>query len=160
MARVAAIDDIIGYRFNREELRNEAFLAAGASVSRKSVQGPVEGNKRLALVGDAVWRLVLLDQWYPRGSDTGEGSSYPLYCSYKGIEEGDTITRRHGSNRKMKEIAEAWGFQTFITENPCQDHPMPQTLASTVEAIVGAVWFDSEKNFETVRNVVERLQSD
>jgi dsRNA-specific ribonuclease len=83
-----------------------------------------------------------------------------LYCSYKGIEEGDTITRRHGSNRKMKEIAEAWGFQTFITENPCQDHPMPQTLASTVEAIVGAVWFDSEKNFEAVRNIVERLQSD
>jgi ribonuclease-3 len=160
MARVEAIDDIIGYHFNRKELRNEAFLAAGASVSQKAVQGPVEGNKRLALVGDAVWRLVLLDQWYPRGSDTGEGSSYPFVLLLQGIEEGDAITRRHGSNRKMKEIAEAWGLQKFITENPCQDHPMPRTLASTVEAIVGAVWFDSEKNFEAVRNVMEHLQSD
>jgi ribonuclease-3 len=72
MTNTAAIDDIIGYHFNRETLRNEALLAAGASVSRKDVQGPVQGNKRLALVGDAVWRLVLLDGWYPEGSNIGE----------------------------------------------------------------------------------------
>lgn len=93
MARIAAIDDIIGYHFNRDELRNEAFLAAGASVSRKSVQGPVEGNKRLALVGDAVWRLVLLDQWYPRGSDIGEKSSRPFVL----LLQGNRRRRRHYS---------------------------------------------------------------
>jgi ribonuclease-3 len=72
MNNTAAIDDIIGYHFNREALRNEALLAAGASVSRKDVQGPVEGNKRLALVGDAVWKLVLLDGWYSQPSNIGK----------------------------------------------------------------------------------------
>jgi ribonuclease-3 len=72
MSNIAAIDDIIGYHFNGETLRNEALLAAGASVSRKDVQGPVEGNKRLALVGDAVWRLVLLDGWYSKPSNIGK----------------------------------------------------------------------------------------
>jgi ribonuclease-3 len=81
------------------------------------------------------------------------------YSSHKNIEEGDAITRRHGSNQKMKEIAEACGISEVITENPGQHSPMPQTLAATVEAVIGAVWFDSERNFKVVQDVMEHLQS-
>jgi dsRNA-specific ribonuclease len=33
-------------------------------------------------------------------------------------------------------------------------------LASTVEAIIGAVWFDSNKDFEVVRRVVKDIYGD
>jgi ribonuclease-3 len=59
----------------------------------------------------------------------------------------------------MKEIAEACRIPQFITENPCQHNPMPQTLATTVEAIIGAVWFDSKRNFKVVQDVMEHLRS-
>jgi dsRNA-specific ribonuclease len=35
--------------------------------------------------------------------------------------------------------------------------PYPYLLL--VEAIMGAVWFDSEKSFEAVQNVMEHLQA-
>ncbi|KAK4150027.1 hypothetical protein C8A00DRAFT_18378, partial [Chaetomidium leptoderma] len=65
----------INYRFKSEELRNEATLAAGASVSDVNVHGSAQGNKDLALIGDALIRLVIVDQGYTEGATTGEEHS-------------------------------------------------------------------------------------
>jgi len=48
-------------------------LAAGASIARKDVHGPADGNKRLALVGDAALQMAILDSWYSTGSSIGSG---------------------------------------------------------------------------------------
>ena len=68
----ASISDIINYQFRSERLRNEATLAAGASVSDVNIDGIAQGNKSLALIGDAIIRLVIVDQCYGEGVDTGE----------------------------------------------------------------------------------------
>jgi ribonuclease-3 len=70
-----SVDDIINYHFRNEELRYEATLAAGASVSDVNIHGPVQGNKDLALIGDALIRLVIDDQGYAEGATTGEEHS-------------------------------------------------------------------------------------
>ena len=45
-----------------------------------------------------------------------------------------------------------------VVKNPCQQGDVPQTiLASTVEAILGAVWFDSNKDIKKVEQVIEAL---
>lgn len=49
-----AVENIIDHHFTGPGLIEEAMQAAGASDR--------EGNKRLALVGDAVLRLVILDE--------------------------------------------------------------------------------------------------
>jgi hypothetical protein len=47
-----------------------------------------------------------------------------------------------------------------VIKNPCQGEEVSRTtMASTVEALVGAVWLDSGRNFEQVREVMERLGS-
>lgn len=71
-----AAESIIDYHFASPELLEEALQAAGASVSEKSVSGDREGNKRLALVGDTLLRLVILDNWYPGGTSTGKIDLY------------------------------------------------------------------------------------
>lgn len=65
----------IGYVFDSKDLLEEALLAAGASTSSKEIDGLKQGNKRRALVGDAVLRLVVLDEWYPSCTATGKVQS-------------------------------------------------------------------------------------
>lgn len=66
------------YSFKNAGLLEEAFLADGATESRHDVHGPKAGNKRLALIGDAVLRLSVLDEWFPGG-----GSTSNLFVTYR-----------------------------------------------------------------------------
>jgi len=143
MAHFESVQVKLGYDFIDSNLLNEAFIAAGAPVSRSDVKGPTQGNKRLALVGDAVLRLCILDEWYPTGAD---------------IETGDNLVRDFGTNENLKRIANEWNFTEPLEENPHQKGKMPKTtLASTVEAVIGAVWIDSQKDVVTVQHLLKKL---
>ncbi|KAF1953264.1 hypothetical protein CC80DRAFT_420645, partial [Byssothecium circinans] len=56
--------------FLNRDLLNKALLAVGASVLSKDIQGDVEGNKRLALLGDSVLQEAVLELWYSSGKST------------------------------------------------------------------------------------------
>jgi hypothetical protein len=58
------LDKIIPFSFNDTDLCWETVQGKGAA-------GFAEGNKRLALLGDALLRTQLLRQWYPTGETTG-----------------------------------------------------------------------------------------
>lgn len=46
----------------------------------------------------------------------------------------------------------------LVVRNPCQQHSVPKTtLASSMEAIIGAVWIDSGKSLEQVLKVMQSL---
>jgi ribonuclease III len=75
MQEQQSIERIISYSFTKPQLLEEAFQAAGVSVSAKGIKGNKEGNKRLALVGDALIHLLILDKWYLYEADTGKSSS-------------------------------------------------------------------------------------
>jgi ribonuclease-3 len=60
------------YTFHGTHLLEEAFIADGAVKSRNDLDGPPSGNKRLALIGDAVIRLSVLEEWFLSGGTTGE----------------------------------------------------------------------------------------
>ncbi|KFY31786.1 hypothetical protein V493_00794 [Pseudogymnoascus sp. VKM F-4281 (FW-2241)] len=143
MERQSDVERIIKYHFTRPQIFEEAFEAAGVSEVNKGVTGQRHGNKRLALVGDALIRLAILDRWFPSGAST---------------EEGNNLVRDLASNNALKNVVEQDGLAKFVVKNPCQkDKPQRTTLASTTEAIVGAVWYDCGKDFETVRDVVHTL---
>lgn len=72
MRDLQSFQDYLHYSFKNATLLEEAFIAAGAVISRHDVDGPKAGNKRLALVGDAVLRLCVLDEWFPKGESTGK----------------------------------------------------------------------------------------
>lgn len=68
MATHDEIQDITQYRFISHALLDEATLAAGAPVSSEQVEGNAEGNKPLALIGDALIRLDVAARSYARGA--------------------------------------------------------------------------------------------
>jgi ribonuclease-3 len=64
-----------------------------------------------------------------------------------------------GSNVSLVRIGHEHGLDKFVQKNPCQGEDVSQTtMASTVEALLGAAWLDSGRNFEEVRAVMERLE--
>ena len=70
------------YAFKDRSLPKEALLAAGASTCRKNVEGDPRGNKRLALIGDALIRLELVDQWHTTGASPGMNNSTDTMRQY------------------------------------------------------------------------------
>jgi ribonuclease-3 len=60
--------DIVDYQFSDPILLKEALEVAGACNQPGGVTGDREGNKKLALLGDAVIRLLILDRWYEESS--------------------------------------------------------------------------------------------
>jgi ribonuclease-3 len=71
MAYYESLETQLKYSFHDVHLLEEAFIAAGAVKSRPDIEGDVSGNKRLALIGDAVLRLSVLEEWFPSGDSTG-----------------------------------------------------------------------------------------
>lgn len=70
-----AVEAIIGYQFNDPSLLTEALQASGSPVRSAGTRAIPDGNKRLALLGDTVLKLALLDHWYEAGHPRGSSNS-------------------------------------------------------------------------------------
>ncbi|KAK5130379.1 hypothetical protein LTR08_002171 [Meristemomyces frigidus] len=132
----ALIERLAGYRFRNENILLEAIDTTGLRVA--------QSNQRLALLGDATVKQVLLDEWYPSGSSKGTGN---------------TIISTVGSNDNLATVARNCGLHTCVITHPGHRGAVSQgTLATMVEAIIGAVYVDSDKNMTAVRAVMSALE--
>jgi len=152
---VEALSDLLHYKFSNLSLLSEAFEAAGS--------GPApQGSKRLAHVGDGVLRLVLYLDGYGRSACTGNFYSFlfPSILTNIPLLIGD-IARFHDHNACNANLAMqgfARGLHTFIRLNPSALGLVPDKLmATTMEAIIGAVFLDSNQNMDIARNVIVEL---
>ncbi|KAF2278992.1 ribonuclease III [Westerdykella ornata] len=137
------VESILHYRFSNHDLLDEALLAAGTTVSRRDIQGNPQGNKRLALLGDSIIKEVILEHWYLSGETTEEGTNEVINLA---------------KNTKLSQVAHESGLVEYVIKNPCQQGQVGQrTAASTVEALVGAVYLDCGEDISTVENVLEAI---
>jgi ribonuclease-3 len=61
-------------------------------------------------------------------------------------------------NSKLSQVARESGLANYVIKNPCQQGDVPQeTAASTLEALVGAVYLDCEKDSATVKRVLKAI---
>ncbi|EHK50582.1 hypothetical protein TRIATDRAFT_83455 [Trichoderma atroviride IMI 206040] len=130
------IQSILQYHFKDPALLKEA-LHAGSSTSSTSRQGGREHeNKALAMIGDAVLRLVVVD-------DGIVGGKTRQSCHQIWVAET--------SNPALSTIFVKWKIIRFVRLPPEHTTIVSQTTAaSTIEALVGAVWIDSDRDFDTV----------
>ncbi|KAI6910282.1 hypothetical protein KC318_g3321 [Hortaea werneckii] len=125
------IQDLAGYRFKDENVLLDALDTTGLRVQ--------QSNQRLALLGDAILKFIILDDWYPTGA-------------------GNDHVSRIGSNANLAAAARLHGIGACVLTNPGRRGPVSQaTLSTMVEAIIGAVYLDSEKDFGAVHTFMEAL---
>ncbi|KAL8682243.1 MAG: hypothetical protein Q9186_001702 [Xanthomendoza sp. 1 TL-2023] len=140
---VDGVEAIIGYNFDDRFLLWEALQAAGSFVSLAGGAGNRKipnGNKRLAVLGDTVLQLVLVEVWYASGQERGAF---------------DQLRQRIGSNNNLNSIGIDARLDAFVERAGGTTAVSPVTMTATVEAILGAVYLDS--NMESVRAVMQAL---
>ncbi|QDS72453.1 hypothetical protein FKW77_009561 [Venturia effusa] len=127
-AKIAQAEAAIDYIFQDANIIWEALQAPGSNVVRSGARQIPNGNKHLAVVGDAVLKLLVNVENYEQGLTRGEGNR-----RLQAIEGNSNFVR----------IANLHGFDKFINANPGHCGELgARTLADTVEAIIGAVYLD------------------
>lgn len=127
-ARIETCQRIIGYRFKNQRYIREALTIHGSL------------HKRLALVGDRAADLQLVARWYDN-KDHLERYQWTL------------MKAALLNNKRLAEV----GLRLRIHEctlSPCDNSA---SMATTIEAILGAVWYDSSHDFVVVSSLVDRL---
>ncbi|KAK4955650.1 hypothetical protein LTR10_006589 [Elasticomyces elasticus] len=87
-------------------------------------------NRRLA--------LILIDNWYPSGAKNGRASS---------------ILTEVASNASLAAVANRIGIRQFVKTD--QSTVSGYTLATTIEAIVGAAYLDSDVDWTVAKEVMD-----
>lgn len=137
-----ALEQRIGYKFRNPLLLAEALTHPSLGHETQRVHFD---NQRLEFLGDAVLQLVITEQLYRMFPDFSEGQLTKLRCRLVS-REGLKIHARNldlGDYIMMGKGEEASGGRARSS-----------TLADTFEALVGAMYLDS--NLDTVRTFILR----
>ncbi|KAJ5941932.1 hypothetical protein N7516_002100 [Penicillium verrucosum] len=118
---------------------NDALLREALQVS-SGFNG--DGNKKLALIGDTILDLVIVTLGCDKNKTRGEISI--------------TIQQR-ASNAYLADQGFIHGIDKFIVKNPCQCKIMPNVMATTMEAIIGAVYLDCNQQIQPCIDVMTAL---
>ncbi len=110
--------------------------------------GEIKDNERLEFLGDAILTFVSGEYLYQRHPDMGE----------------DEMTRRRSALVNEKQLAKfatkvGLDFRMRLGQGAIQDggYQNPNLLSSTLEAVIGAYYLDSDRNLEIVRPLIEEL---
>ncbi|CAD6593755.1 MAG: hypothetical protein ASARMPRED_007912 [Alectoria sarmentosa] len=141
MYSIHGVENIIDYQFTNTGMIWEALQAAGSPVYVIGNRRLVDGNKRLAVLGDKVLDLALAEAWH-------EGDDARVRF--------DQIRQQVAGNPNLDRIGRATGLVAFVIHSPSSLGVVSRiTMSATVEAILGAVYLDSDMN--TVRRVMTTL---
>lgn len=152
---------IIGYHPQKpqEFYLWEALQVAGSGHTRIVGRSAYDGNKRLAIVGDTAMALALARPWYKKDETLGLSSCrHRIFHVLTAKGDWDSQRQRLLSNNNLARVARESGLVDCMVVNPRNPVQASTKLAAAlVEAIVGAVWIDSDESIDAVRQVMETL---
>ncbi|KAJ5154994.1 uncharacterized protein N7500_010433 [Penicillium coprophilum] len=124
-----------------------SYHVTNRSLIREALQGSALSNpagKILSLSGDAILRHILVDQGRDRN---------------KSPEEIQNVITIVASNNNLWNRGIAIGLDPFLVRHPGQQGiPVGKNvMANSMEAIIGAVYYDSDRNLEDCERVMAIL---
>ncbi len=142
------LQEAIGYQFNNKALLEQALTRKSAIHSNMQDQDHKIGdNQRLEFLGDKVLGLAISDilmEYRPRDK----------------VGELTIMTAELVSNKgPLVDIARHLQLGKFLIMGPGEEQKdkgreNPHTLASSMEAIIGAIFLDSKRDYELVQVLV------
>ncbi len=129
--KLRKIQDFIGYRF-----KNEDYLVQSLTTPRLANETGELSYEYLETLGDAVIKLVFILKLYKQGiQDPGK------ITKIKALLESDNT---------LKIVANRINLQNFIFKSGNQQIKGTRILADVFEALSGAIFLDSNHNFNLV----------
>ena len=162
--RVTKLNDaqrIIGYNFMDSSILWEALQAPGSRPFAADGRDFSNGNKRLALLGDAVLKTNLLGTWYESDQSIGECPELEICTNTKAnilSGGGNNYVTAIGNNNNLAHVGRQHGLDGCVHNHPAAGNMVSNgTMAQTVEALIGAVWLDSNTSLIMVNAVMSTL---
>lgn len=158
---ITNVETILGYHFTDCNWLWEALQAPGSGVSIAGTRRIYDGNKRLALKGDAAIKNVIITDWFTTSLPRGRNPLAPhprifQLLTSRQIAVADNILQTQVSNNNLQRMCTEHGLERYINLNPSsRGYISPRTRYDTMEAILGAVAEDGGD--EVLRAVMRRL---
>lgn len=145
--RVGHIEVRTGYNFKNKLLCIEALKRTGKAspLFYKGASVVLDRNNRLALLGDRVLSLALCEIWFHSGHSTGN------YNVMNKLTETRAALNITGRAMKL--------HQDILLHSSTPESSNDQ-VAETFEAIIGAIYVDSDHSVPTVKEVLNNLGLD
>lgn len=144
-------EQIIGVEFSDLRLLQVSLTAAGAELMN------YDGNRKLALVGQDVMRLVISDAGYEQPLSRGK---YNLACRRRcakfDVEKLRIMQCLVESKVWRAAVADKIGIVRYLKLCEKSGPPSITVKSYAISAIIGAVWKDS-RSLETVKKVMDRI---
>ncbi|KAI9047765.1 hypothetical protein LZ554_008475 [Drepanopeziza brunnea f. sp. 'monogermtubi'] len=139
------LERMLGYVFKDPKLLQEALQSAGNGVTKIGDNQILDGNKRLAMLGDGILSTVILCNWYHRRDSTrctGSRDMAQLAC-----------------NRHLVQCGRNCGLEKYINKHRSfvDGKVPPVTMSAAVEALIGAVFLDSGKRHDAAELAMKGL---
>lgn len=143
LAQKTHVENVLQYLFKRPELLREAmYCFKGVPARLPSGQVLIEANYQLAQVGDSILRMTLIDYWFEH--------------ERKSIGTTEACLQRLIPDRNLTIVAQMHGISALLHKYGGAGTGK-KGIPTTVEAIIGAVWYDSGKDVLTMRNILSIL---
>lgn len=140
---VTLLESITDYTFIDRNIAIEALNIAGSGTTTSGTRTFINGNKRLAVLGDRVAEQILCDAWYETDMTEEE------YTSARLLYTSDAVFSHVGMTSGL--------FRCMMMHPLNPVSPSQKIVSTLVEAVFGAVWLDSGRNDEAVRKVIGKL---
>ena len=135
-ARMHELESALGYTF--KDIRNLANAMCGIKIFRPGSGTNAKDyyNSSLATVGDSILSAILSEELFRRGLYMGE-----ITQMKSSMEQNDTLLN---ISDKMDLKRYVFNVHGFFPDLPTQDRPPYAKHNQYLEAIIGAVFFDSD----------------
>ncbi|KAI1757214.1 ribonuclease III domain-containing protein [Xylaria castorea] len=141
-SKIYMAQQILNYKFQNENLLWEALQAPGSNIAELDGRKLTQGNKSLASIGDAIITLVIRCDCHRMDRNIGETSE---------------SLQRLVNNYQLAFKCDETGLKACINNNQCQRGVVsPRTLADTLEAVIGAIYLDSD--IDNAKLAIQSLQ--
>ena len=141
--QVSRCEGIIGYTFTDKRQCVKALITyPNPLLETARFSGK---NDRFAILGDRILDHYFCQNWYETGLSCGNGDESCSWGQFCSCFAGDWTTIRNETvgNENLAAIGEEKGLQECVVLNPGTHMVTPKVMATAVEAIIGAVFFDS-----------------
>ncbi|KAJ0441486.1 putative ribonuclease III [Helianthus annuus] len=154
------VETIIGYKFKNKDLLNEAFTHNSFKDEESQIS-----YERLEYLGDSVLNLMFAKEHYFSYPKMNSGELTRLRAANVDTEALARVALKHGLHRFLKHDdpslkERVQELMEGIKEYPMHSHGLinsPKILADIVEAVVGAVYVDTDLSMDETWEVVKNL---
>lgn len=129
-ARLAACEQLIGHNFKNLDLLRQALESRGGA------------SRRLAVLGDCVVETHLAHRWWNKKDLTGP--------------QWNELTSSLVSNENLGNLGFRMGIDKCTLPDSC-DSRATYRMATAVEALMAAVWLDTDRDPAALESVIDRF---